>query len=306
MFETYTKNREYLHDQRSDVEFDGKSPIEESQLLILSEGKVWTFDLKERTVRPFSSDTSVQAVSVARRLDPLPDDYQSKNLEEADDTMILREFVALRLDDHIRLTNPELGEAFEIPIPNEIRDSYIDFFCLLADGSMVAKGQVQYRERTAQAGVESDHRIVRINRDGTQESWNTTTRSSYHRSLISNRAYWWMTVWMVPAPLVSSLTTTLGHAVATDRDPELTFYDVMLEGFERAWPALLTLSLFSVMLAWLADIRLANHRLPRSYVWLIFIFLFGLPGYIGFLLHRKWPVKNPVPVPKRTGIEVFA
>lgn len=305
-FESFSGYRDRLKDQRGDVALDAKTPIEESQLLILSKGRVWTVDLKERTVRPFSSDANVQSVSVARRLDFLPDDYQPNKLEEADDTMILREFVALRFDDHIKLTNREEGEAFEIPIPDEIRDSYVDFFCLLPDGSMVAKGQVEYREHTAGADQERDHKIVRVNRDGTQESWSTTTKGKYGRGLISSRAAWWMTVWMVPAPLVSSLTTTFGHAVVAEYDPELTIYDVMLERLEKAWPALLTLSLFSAVLVWLADRRLANHRLPRSKVWLTFVFMFGLPGYIGFLLHRKWPAKNPVPGPQRSGIEVFA
>jgi len=115
-----------------------------------------------------------------------------------------------------------------------------------------------------------------------------------------------MGVWQVPAPLPSLANVTFAHAAILWPDPQLSYYALMFDGFRNSWPALVALSLFAGALVWLADRRLRNHRLPRSYVWLTFVFLFGLPGYIGFLLHRKWPVKEPVPAPQRTGIEVFA
>jgi hypothetical protein len=305
--ERYAQHRANLQDIRDDVAFDDKRPIEESQVLILSEGRVWSVDLKERTVCLFSSDTSVQAVSAVQRLDPLPDNHHSDKLEEADDTLISREFVTLRLDDHIKFTNPNLGETFEEPIPDEMRDdSFV--FCLLSDGSRIAKYSLpSSRHKTEAGATELDHRIVRVDPDGTQESWITKTKSSDRPPpWVSERARWWIGVWQIPAPLAGFLIVTLGHAALEGPYLQLSYYGVMLEGLENAWPALVALSLFSGVLAWLADRRLANHRLPRSYVWLTFIFLFGLPGYIGFLLHRKWPVKDPVPAPERTGIEVFA
>lgn len=306
-FESYAQGRDSLYKTRSDVPFDGKTPIEESQVLILSEAQVWSVDLEERTVRPFSSDTSVQTISVAFRHGPLPDDHPSRKLAEADDATILREFVALRLDDRIRFINPKLGEPFEMPIPDEIRDSRFSLY-LLPDGSRIAISHTPADARAAETGItERNHRIVRVNPDGTQESWTATTESRPRPPrLISERAGWWIGVWGVPAPLPSLAIVTLVHAAIEWPDPQLSFYGIMLEGFENAWPALVALSLFAGVLVWLADRRLANHRLPRNYVWLTFIFLFGLPGYIGFLLHRKWPVKEPVPAPQRTGIEVFA
>ncbi len=299
--------RDLFQGRRSDVAFDGKTPIEESQVLILSQGQVWSVDLQEKTAGPFSSDTDIRGISVARRLDPLPENHRSDKPEEADDTMILREFVAWRLDDHVKFTNRKLGERFEMPIPDEMRDDAFAF-CLLPDGSRIARVGLTSNERKTEAGItEQDHRIVRIRPDGAQERWTTTTKRSGRSSrLISERADWWIGVWQVPAPLPSLLIVTAGYAATEGPDPKLSFYGIMLEGLENAWPALLTLSLFSAVLVWLADRRLANHRLPRSYVWLTFIFLFGLPGYIGFLLHRKWPAKQPPPAPQRTGIEVFA
>lgn len=61
-------------------------------------------------------------------------------------------------------------------------------------------------------------------------------------------------------------------------------------------------------------------------MWMVFVLLFGLPGYLGYLAHRKWPTRLPCPscrravprdrlaclacgqdfpAPARKGIEVF-
>lgn len=303
-FARYTQGRDALHKTRSDVALDDKTPTEESQVLILSEGQVWSVDLQERAVRPFSDDASVQTISVALRYDPLPDDHPSRKLEE---TVVLREFVALRLDDRVKFTNPKLGEPFELPIPKEIRDSQFSL-CLLPDRSGIAISYPPVDTDAAEGEITvQNHRIVRVNPDGAQESWTAKTeRSPRPPSLISKKAQWWLGVWQTPAPLPSLASMTLAYAALKWPDPQLSYCGLMLDGFENAWPGLAALSLFSGVLVWLADRRLANHRLPRSYVWLTFVLLFGLPGYIGFLLHRKWPVKEPVPAPQKTGIEVFA
>jgi hypothetical protein len=62
-------------------------------------------------------------------------------------------------------------------------------------------------------------------------------------------------------------------------------------------------------------------------VWVVFVLLFGLPAYVGFLLYRRWPIRQPClscqalvprdrvacaecgtlfPDPSLKGIEIFA
>ena len=43
-----------------------------------------------------------------------------------------------------------------------------------------------------------------------------------------------------------------------------------------------------------------------GWFWAAFVFLFGLPGYVGYRLHKSWPWSQPVPAPEFTGREVFA
>jgi hypothetical protein len=129
----------------------------------------------------------------------------------------------------------------------------------------------------------------------------------------------------IPAPAVlvavGTLVATLGPQ---RRDPSPL--GAMLK---QAWPALLAVVVVSSLLAAVA------WRWARAYglsareqgVWAGFVLLFGLPAFVGFLIHRRWPVRAacpncharsprdreacaecgalfPAPAPK--GIEIFA
>ena len=33
----------------------------------------------------------------------------------------------------------------------------------------------------------------------------------------------------------------------------------------------------------------------EQFAWAVFVLLFGLPAYVGFLLYRRWPIRQPCP-----------
>jgi hypothetical protein len=66
---------------------------------------------------------------------------------------------------------------------------------------------------------------------------------------------------------------------------------------ERSWPSLAAvLALSSVLAAivWGWGRAFGLSRRERV-VWAGFVLLFGVPGCAGFLLHRRWPVREPCP-----------
>jgi hypothetical protein len=89
---------------------------------------------------------------------------------------------------------------------------------------------------------------------------------------------------------------------------------------------LIPVCVLSLLLAVLADRRRKRFGMSRSYAWIAFVFLFGVPGYLAFLAHRRWPALVPCsscdantpcnrpactrcgtafPTPRLTGTEVF-
>ena len=90
---------------------------------------------------------------------------------------------------------------------------------------------------------------------------------------------------------------------------------------------LLLVSLLSVVLAVLCWRRNRRYFQPASGLWFVFVLLMGLPGVVGYLFHRRWPVREACPscgrlvprdreacaacgkefpAPQPKGIEVFA
>ena len=48
------------------------------------------------------------------------------------------------------------------------------------------------------------------------------------------------------------------------------------------------------VLAWRRSRAFGLSRKERI-TWTVFVLLFGLPAYVGFLLYRRWPIRLPCP-----------
>jgi hypothetical protein len=109
----------------------------------------------------------------------------------------------------------------------------------------------------------------------------------------------------VPAPLTAATfalgINPWGRSIYTDQ----SFGEALSESAASTWPALVFVSLLAAGLTWLVHRRQQAHHLPTSLAWLAFVFVLGVPGWLGYRLHRRWPVSAQVPPPSRTGIEVF-
>jgi hypothetical protein len=71
------------------------------------------------------------------------------------------------------------------------------------------------------------------------------------------------------------------------------------------WPAIrraltegwfpLVVGLLSVVSTCLCYSRQRKYAMPWTGAWVAFVFLTGLPGYIGYIAHRRWPSRLPCP-----------
>ncbi len=89
----------------------------------------------------------------------------------------------------------------------------------------------------------------------------------------------------------------------------------------------LVIAAISLGLAIWCYVRHRQYSKHGALTWAIFVFLFGAPGFIGYLLHRRWPAtekcancgttsprdrdaclncNTEFPLPALTGIEIFA
>jgi hypothetical protein len=67
--------------------------------------------------------------------------------------------------------------------------------------------------------------------------------------------------------------------------------------FANSWPglaAVVALSCGVAAMAWRRSCRFGQSRRDQV-IWSAFVFLFGVPAYVGFLLHRRWPIRESCP-----------
>jgi hypothetical protein len=98
----------------------------------------------------------------------------------------------------------------------------------------------------------------------------------------------------LPAPAIVSAIGVL-LLIATEEPQSYTAAVPAL--LKDAGPSLIALLALSIVLAILVWRRSGAFGLPRreQIAWSVFVFLFGLPAYVGFRLIRRWPIRQPCP-----------
>ncbi|MGQ0634150.1 MAG: hypothetical protein ACT4QC_06055 [Planctomycetaceae bacterium] len=117
--------------------------------------------------------------------------------------------------------------------------------------------------------------------------------------------HWLKSLGALCLALVLSIVPVIGTVIAIVTTVEF-FNERAAQSLRAAWPVIGAVSALGAFLAFLTDRRRRKYALPRSYAWLVFVFLLGLPGFVGYLLHRRWPVRHLAPPPVPTGVEIFA
>ena len=126
----------------------------------------------------------------------------------------------------------------------------------------------------------------------------------------------------IPSPLAAAVVGSIAN-----KNWRVDFHWAVARYLSDTWQLLLALCGVSAVLAWFCCRRQRRMALPWTGIWVGFVFIFGLPGFLPYLFHRRWPVLDtcqvcghavphdrekcsscgtefPVPAPK--GIEVFA
>ncbi|MEX0728133.1 MAG: hypothetical protein WD065_17815 [Planctomycetaceae bacterium] len=133
---------------------------------------------------------------------------------------------------------------------------------------------------------------------------------------------------LMPHPLGSTLFTGILLPMQyTEMDQAPTYAAALRRSVGEGWLLLVITYTLSIILACRAGVRQRRYGDPVIIPWVIFILITGAPGYLGYLAHRRWPVrlacpscaaKSPrdrnacldcgleFPPPEMKGIEVFA
>jgi hypothetical protein len=131
----------------------------------------------------------------------------------------------------------------------------------------------------------------------------------------------------MPSAGIMTAMTVWDPEIAPKRQDCSGFWTARYEALCSVWQLLAATGLIGLISALLCYRRQRKFGQTGTWGWMTFVFLFGLPGYVGYLTHRSWPTRlacphcgkrvprdratclkcgREFPLPSPKGIEVFA
>jgi hypothetical protein len=256
---------------------------------------------------------SSNMVSVAR----FPTAAAFQNKPKSDEKS--KYFLAVRTSVSVILFDAEGKRIQTFVIPEDLRGELFTFYVIGDEKALVLR---ERRHPNCKVGeqltwIDVSGKVLR------QEEVTLLGRDLHPFS----KAYGWETAFAVPAPVAMLFIMVAGPMSYIDLKVETNYSSAFVRFLPNIWPQLLVVCILGTILAWFCYRRQRRMALPWTCVWVGFVFLFGVPGFLGYLFHRRWPVLekchvcehavphdrekcsscgSEFPVPTQKGIEVFA
>jgi hypothetical protein len=231
--------------------------------------------------------------------------------------LIYRHYLlAVRTSDRVIFINAAGKQVHDYIIPQGLRNSSFDLYCLDDKQAIITckkqQSELNYNEEIV--WTDASGKILR------QKEVDLALSGYIRPSKIDNREI----ALAIPAPIAAIIVGTIANP---NKYLHVHFHQAVTRYLSDTWQVLIVLCAVSAVLAWFCYRRQRRMELPWTWEWVGFVFLFGVPGFWGYLYHRRWPVLDncqvcghavphdrekcsscgsefPRPAPK--GIEVFA
>jgi hypothetical protein len=298
----------YHEYELAQVRFDHHDPVRPGQWVLQSGQQLFLVDSIARAVTELLPGTPVRSIVPASRVLPAAPDPEFPVADASKRQFEYQKWLAARTTDRVILVNPDAGRREDYVLPPDWNDRDFELY-LPSDGTAVLTSQAAAGHwRDIRPGIrEYDVDVASISRAGEiLRQARVPLQVSYRSTPPSERAQHWLPALAVPGPLPSAVLAGVVIPWFDSRIHQTRFAGRVVVSLGETWPVLAFVTLLAIGLAWLSDRHLRAFREPRSYVWLAFVFLLGLPGYVAWYCHRRWPVRHPAPPPVRTGTEIFA
>lgn len=190
-----------------------------------------------------------------------------------------------------------LDRAYDVKgtftLPSEVEPQSLIIWYETAGGQAIVQCTVRSSEGDARGAEGATRvRLYRVARDGTvQETHDVSLRSG------GNQPSEWAAIWLGVVSLPSPVVLIATGLIAAATNPARGAWAMILHLLRISWPALaavLVLSLILAAITWRRS-RAFGFSERECVSWSSFVLLFGVPGFVGFLAHRRWPVRLPCP-----------
>jgi len=312
--------------------YRGDSPLEPIRawlVYLISKDRLLRIDLQGGTVRTVIESDQLVSTNLVDRLYPVsPAEDPRVGLER-------RTYLAVRLEDRVLVLDPFGPERRSYPLPEQVRSKRINFY-EKRDGTAIvevrppnARSPVElYWVRDSGGVLRSDRVALRgspapVVLLATRTIYLTGPSGIEDRRIVSG-----LMSLVVPVPAVWAGVATVAVPIEhLEAGRARTYPEALAKSLSETWPGIAISVVLSGVAVWLCVRRQRQYALQWTRTWGVFVFLLGIPGLLGYLFYRRWPVREecpacsqavprdrescaacgmgfPEPAPK--GIEVFA
>jgi hypothetical protein len=264
---SYPRRREgYYHE----------SPFPSYWLFLQTSDQVFCIDLHERTVKPISIPTSEKVAEV--------------NLQFVQPFTLI-----IHTEQHFYLLGPDMKITYEATIPTSL-EVLSNILCYrVADGSLIATTtggkwkEGLYKKITY---------ITRFNQNGeilSTQQVDLPSQTLTRQNLQMESFYFWLIGSPLPMDfgffVIGPIEDMLSGVRTYTESLVAMVDDLQQSGFGNIWFYIMFYHLYTLLWAWITWKREEKYASTpgQKKMWVIFVYLFGLPGLLGYLAHRKWP-----------------
>jgi len=229
------------------------------------------------------------------------------------------ELLAVRTAEQIFVFDAAEKAPRSYVIPENLRGESFTFYELRGGTALVTATRrlPDHSTREELSWIDSAGKVVRRQELALAVRW--------HRN---ERAEMWEVALAVPVPVAWAFAVAvIGTLSYLESGAEPDYASALKWSVSVAGPPLLAVCLLAAVLAWFCHRRHRRFALPWGGIWVVFVFLGGVPGLLAYFFHRRWPVMEACPAcgrdvphdreacsqcgkefsgPEPKGIEVFA
>ncbi|HUY35568.1 MAG TPA: hypothetical protein VMV69_22685 [Pirellulales bacterium] len=242
---------------------------------LLSEGHLYEVDLTRHTVRDAWPDGDLVSLDLAQ--EALPTGHTS------------RSWLVLRTRDRVVWHGEEPGDERSFILPPELRGVHMDLN-LAADGTVIAEFD---RERSLHV---STVQLCRFDTAGKVTERTSAALEDHGAALVSRRADPYILAALSPGTLPGAGIAFLSTENMSSTDgAEIDVGSRLRRALRENWPQLLLQIVISACMSLVCRRRQQRYAQRGTWAWMAFVLIFGVPGWLGYLWHRRWPALAACP-----------
>jgi hypothetical protein len=250
----------------------------------VSDGDLLQIDLKQRSTATLLDRDDVYTAAFVGRALSMEDAVSKASIPEP--------WLVARTPESLIFVKPETADRRTIPLPSELRQRPLSV-CLLQEGALVWRQGGNARKPSAADLVWLDEQ-GRITRRAEvpfvpyhEEGRDEDTDNSWQEAALF--------VVACPIPMLLGLALLVIYPLALVWDDGLTYQAALANALSSYGILAAVTCVAAILLAVAALRRHRRYYITGGWGWFGFILLLGVPGLVGYLLHRAWPVRRPCP-----------